>query len=256
MTRWLNSTLLLTLGLISANAHAQSEPLQVAVAANMTAPMQALAPLFEAKTGHKLALSFGSTGKFYAQIQHGAPFEVLLAADQATPKRLAQENLAKADTAFTYALGTLVLWSADAKRITQGEEILNEPGQLRLAIADPKLAPYGKAAQETLEALNRWDLWQGHIAMGENIGQTYQFAASGNAQLGFVALSQVWENGQLREGSLWRVPTDLYTPIAQDAIVLNKGADNLSAQAFVTFLQSDEATKVLKSFGYQIPNKP
>lgn len=247
----------LAMNLVIASA-SQAQALQVAVAANMTAPMQKIAQAFEAQGGQELALSFGSTGKFYAQIRNGAPFAMLLAADQKTPSLLVKENLALADSQFTYALGTLVLWSLTPNLVDGQGEVLKAPtaAQLKgkLAIADPKLAPYGKAAWQTMEHLDVLERWQPHIIQGENIGQTYQFAATANATLGLVALSQVWSDGKLREGSAWIVPQSLYTPIAQDAVILEPGRDDPAAHALLKFLQSPVAQKILKSYGYRLPD--
>lgn len=245
MKQWLGIAALLVLPL-----SAQAGQVQVAVAANFTAPMQKLAPLFEAKTGHKAVLSFGATGKFYAQITHGAPFEVLLAADDETPAKLARENQGTGQ--FTYAIGKLALWSKDPALVDAKGAVLKDPRLARLAIADPKLAPYGAAAIETLTKLGLADALRPKLVQGENIGQTYQFVMTGNAPLGFVALSQVWADKQLKEGSVWIVPSHLHAPIRQDAILLNRGKDNAAASALLEYLKSDQARAVIRSFGYDL----
>ena len=228
----------------------QAAELSVAVAANFTAPMQKIAKAFEKETGHTLALSFGSTGKFYAQIKNGAPFEVLFAADDETPARLEREGQGVEGTRFTYAIGKLVLWSKQPGLVDDKGEVLRTGSFDRIALADPKLAPYGAAAMQTLNKLGLADTLRSKFVQGENIGQTYQFAASGNAQLGFVALSQVMENGQLREGSAWVVPATMHAPIRQDAIVLQRGQGNPAADALMQYLRGEKARAVIRAYGY------
>ncbi|MGF6214109.1 molybdate ABC transporter substrate-binding protein [Comamonas sp. 4034] len=231
-------------------AHAQADEVAVAVAANFTAPMQKIAAQFEKDTGHKATLSFGATGKFYAQINNGAPFGILLAADDTTPEKLAKEGKAVDASRFTYAIGQLVLWSKQANYVDDKGQVLKTGDYQHIAIANPKLAPYGLAAMQTLDKLSLTAQVQPRVVQGENIGQTYQFAASGNAQLGFVALSQVMEGGQLREGSAWIVPEAMHEPIRQDAIVLNSAKDNPAAKALMEYLKGDKARAVIKSYGY------
>ena len=240
----------IALCLLLASPLALAEQAQIAVAANFMAPMQQMAPAFEAATGHKLLLSSGSTGKFYAQIKHGAPFDVLLAADDETPIKLEQEGAAVAGSRFSYAIGKLVLWSASADGVDAKGEVLRLGKFQRLAIANPKLAPYGRAAQQSLQALGVWDGLQGKLVMGENIAQTQQFVASGNAQLGLLAQSQVWRDGKLGSGSVWPVPENLHAPIRQDAVLLQKGKHNPAAQALINYLRSDVAKAVLRTYGY------
>ena len=238
-------SLLLALG---ASAHA--DEVSVAVAANFTAPMQKIAALFEKDTGHKAVLSFGATGKFYAQINSGAPFGILLAADDTTPEKLAKEDKGVDASRFTYAIGQLVLWSKQPNYVDDKGAVLKTGDYKHIAIANPKLAPYGLAAMETLGQLGLTEQVQAKTVLGENIGQTYQFAASGNAQLGFVALSQVMEDGKLREGSAWVVPEAMHQPIRQDAIVLNGAKDNAAAKALMDYLKGDKARAIIKSYGY------
>jgi molybdate transport system substrate-binding protein len=235
------------------SAHAQAAEVAVAVASNMTAPMQKIAAAFEASTGHRAQLSFGSTGKFHAQIRNGAPFDVLLAADDETPKKLDHEGLTAPGTRFTYAIGRLVLWSVSASTVDANGDVLKHPGEMRLAIADPKLAPYGAAALQTLGKLGLGAQWRPHVVQGENISQAFQFASSGNAQLGFVALSQVMADGKVARGSSWIVPANLYDPLRQDAVILKRGADNEAARALAAYLRSDAARAVLRGYGYAIP---
>ena len=222
----------------------------VAVAANFIAPMRVIVEHFEQETGHKATLAFGSTGQFYAQIINGAPFGVLLAADETTPKKIEQQGLGIRDSSFTYAVGKLVLWSRDPSLIQNNSAILKTDQFKKLAIANPKLAPYGAAATEVLAKLGLTQLLAPKLVEGANIGQTFQFVASGNAALGFVALSQVFENGKLKSGSGWIVPANMHTPIRQDAVLLTRGKDNPAAQAFLTYLKSDPAKAIIRSFGY------
>lgn len=232
------------------SAPLRAAELSVAVAANFTAPMQKIAAAFEKETGHKLALSFGSTGKFYAQIKNGAPFEVLFAADDETPARLEQEGQSVAGTRFTYAIGKLVLWSKQPGLVDDKGEVLRTGSFERIALADPKLAPYGAAAMQTLTQLGLADTLSSKFVQGENIGQTYQFVATQNAPLGFVALSQVYAEGRVTEGSAWMVPEALYEPIRQDALILARGKDNTAAAELMRYLQGDAAKAVIRSYGY------
>jgi molybdate transport system substrate-binding protein len=225
---------------------------QVAVAANFTAPMRAIAAAFEQDTGHKARLAFGSSGKFYAQIRNGAPFQVFLSADDEKPARLEQAGMAVAGTRFTYAIGQLALWSAKAGYVDNKGEVLKQGAYAHLAIANPKLAPYGAAAIEVLKNLGLLETVQPRLVQGENIAQTYQFVASGNAELGFVALSQVTRDGRLTQGSAWIVPAHLHAPIRQDAVILANGKDNAAASALMAYLKSDKAKAVIRAYGYGI----
>lgn len=223
----------------------------VAVAANFAAPMKIIAQDFERATGHRAVLSFGSTGQFYAQIKNGAPYALLLAADAHTPAKIEKEGLGVTGTTFTYAIGQLVLWSKTSGRVDDRGEILKSGNFSKLAIANPKLAPYGAAAIEVLNHLGVMSQVKPKIVEGANIAQTYQFVFSENADLGFVALSQVYENGKLKQGSGWIVPTSLHSPIKQDAIMLNPGRDSPAAIALLTYLRSDAAKAVIRKFGYE-----
>jgi len=224
-----------------------------AVAANFTAPMQQIAELFQKESGHTVKLSFGSSGKFYSQIKEGAPFDVLLAADEKNPKLLEQEGLAVADTRFVYALGKLVLWSEKPGFVDDKGAVLGKGEYNKIAYADPKLAPYGLAAQETLQKMNLWDKVQSKMVTGESIAQTYQFAATGNAEMAFIALSQITKDGKITEGSWWIVPADMYSPIKQAAIQLTAAKDKTAAQAFLAFLKSAKAVAIIRGFGYGLP---
>jgi molybdate transport system substrate-binding protein len=231
---------------------AQANDVQVAVAANFTAPMQKIAAAFEHDTGHKAVLAFGATGKFYAQIVNGAPFEVLLAADDETPAKLEAEHRTVPGTRFTYATGKLVLWSAQDGYVDAQGQVLKTGDVAHLAIANPKTAPYGAAAVETLHKLHVYERVQGKLVQGENIAQTYQFVVTGNAPLGFVALSQVYRDGKFTSGSGWIVPESLHAPIRQDAVILAKGSANPAAKALADYLKSDKAKDIIRSYGYAL----
>jgi len=244
-------TLPLLLALL-ATLPAIADEVQVAVAANFTGPMQVIAALFERDTGHKASLAFGATGKFYAQISNGAPFEVLLSADDETPAKLVKEGNAIAGTPFTYAIGKLVLWSADPKLVDAKGAILKKGGFKHLALANPKAAPYGAAGLQVMSKLGVAEAIKPLLVQGENISQTHQFISTGAAELGFVAYSQVIKNGQVGAGSGWIVPGNLYDPIRQDAVILAKGKDKPAAIALMTYLKGDKAKEVIKSFGYEL----
>ena len=231
---------------------AQAAEVSVAVAANFTAPMNAIAAEFAKDTGHIAKPAFGATGKFYAQIKNGAPFQMLLSADDETPAKLAQEGLADAASRFTYAVGTLVLWSAKPGVVNSNAEVLKKNQFNKLALANPKLAPYGKAAVEVLTGMGLLESITPKFVLGENIAQTYQFAMTGNAELGFVALSQVMKEGKVGSGSAWIVPGKLHTPIRQDAVILSAGKGNPAAEALVKYLKSDKVKAIIKAYGYDI----
>lgn len=231
---------------------AYADEVQVAVAANFTTPMQQIAADFEKDTGHKAVLSFGATGKFYAQITNGAPFEVFLSADDETPAKLEKELLIAPHSRFTYAIGKLVLWSAKEAYVDGKGEVLKTGDFKHLSLANPKTAPYGAAAIETLNKLGALERIESRFVQGENIAQAHQFVATSNAELGFVALSQVYKDGKITSGSAWIVPTNLYAPIRQDAVVLAKGKNNRAATALADYLKSDKARAVIKSYGYEL----
>ncbi|MFV3402478.1 molybdate ABC transporter substrate-binding protein [Pseudomonas sp. NY15463] len=236
---------------ISLNS-AWADEVQVAVAANFTAPIQAIAKDFEKDTGHTLVAAYGATGQFYAQIKNGAPFEVFLAADDTTPAKLEQENEIVPGSRFTYAIGTLALWSAKPGYVDAKGEVLKHNAFQHLSIANPKAAPYGLAATQVLDKLKLTEATKAKIVEGQNITQAFQFVSTGNAELGFVALSQVYKDGKVSEGSAWIVPSTLHDPIRQDAVILNKGKDNLAAKALVEYLKGPKAAAVIKSYGYEI----
>ena len=228
---------------------AAAAEINVAVAANFTEAAKEIAAAFERKTGNKALLSFGSSGQFYTQITQDAPFQVFLSADQERPEKAVAEGLAVPGSRFTYAVGKLVLWSRDPKVVT-GADTLKQGNFSKIAIANPAAAPYGAAAIETMKTLNVYDALQPKIVQGNNIAQTFQFIDTGNAELGFVALSQVVDRS---EGSRWLVSANLYAPIKQDAVLLKKGAGNEAAKAFLAFLKGPEAAAVEAKFGYGTP---
>lgn len=227
-----------------------AEEVRVAVAANFMAPMKELAPLYEKATGDKLVVSYGATGAFYAQIKNGAPFDVLLAADAKTPAKAVKEGHGVAGTTFTYAVGKLVLWSSDAALVKDQKALLH-PTVKKVAVADARLAPYGEAALQALDALKMKEAVEPKFVVSNNIGKTFQFVESGNTQIGFVALSQCFKNGAFTGGSGWVVPQDLYKPILQDAVQLKAGEKNAGAKRFLDYLKtSNEATAIREAYGY------
>lgn len=250
MTSIRTSIFVLVMSLTCA-APAFAETALVAVAANFADAAETLTPKFKAATGHDLKLTTGSTGKLYAQIGEGAPFDVLLSADAKTPAKLEEEGKAVAGSRFTYAVGQLALYSADAATVgADGKAVLENPKLRYIAIANPDLAPYGVAARETMQAMGLWDRLLPKIVMGQNIGQTFSLVSSGAAEVGFVALSAVKAPGKAPTGSYWQVPQEMFTPIRQDAVLLNPGADNPAAAAFLNFLKSPEALEVIAAYGY------
>jgi molybdate transport system substrate-binding protein len=236
--------------LLLAACCARAGEVQVAVAGNLAPVIERIAGAFARDTGHRAIVALGSTGKFYAQIRHGAPFEVLLAADDETPARLESEGLAVADSRFTYAIGRLVLWSASEGVVDGRGDILRQPARMRLAIANPSTAPYGLAAIETLRSLGVLESWKPHFVTADSIGQAFQFASSGNAPIGFVALSQVAEDGRVARGSGWIVPGRLHESLRQDAVLLKTGANNPAATAFLVYLRGNAARAILRRAGY------
>lgn len=227
---------------------AHAADINVAVAANFSNTLSAIVPLFERQTGHRVIVSAGSSGKLYAQISHGAPFDIFLAADEQYPKRLFDEGLA--EHPFVYAKGRLVLFSATSSRIRSGANSLRNSKIQHLAIANPATAPYGRAAKEAMRALGVWELLKPKFVYGESVAQAYQFAVSGNAELAFVALSQVMDAKRPISGNYWRVPASLHAPLKQSAVLLKQGSSNDSAKAFLRYLQSGEARAVMATYGY------
>ena len=218
----------------------------IAVAANFTDAAKEIASAFKAKSGHEAILSFGASGQIYTQIQQSAPYKVFLSADDERPKKLAEEGLAIQGSRFTYAIGKLVLWSKDQDLI-KGEATLKANAFSRLSIANPSAAPYGAAAIEVLEALNLYGTIKTKIVMGNTIAQAFQFIETGNAEIGFVSLSQITDN---KAGSRWMVPQSLYTPIRQDAILLKNGETDDASREFISFLKGPEARAIIEKYGY------
>lgn len=244
--------LILALVLLSVCAAVQAAQIRVAVAANFLGTLQKLAPLYQQASGNTLVLSSGASGAFYAQIVNGAPFDVFLSADAARPERLEREGLAVEGTRFVYAYGVLVLWSPAG--LIDGEGQVLKDGPFRhIAIADPAVAPYGVAAEEVLRALGVLEALDAgrRVARGKSIGQTYAHIATGAAELGFVALSQLQGEGGI-PGSYWIPPRTLYSPIAQQAVVLRRANDVAAARHFVDWLRSDEARAVIRRDGYEL----
>jgi molybdate transport system substrate-binding protein len=249
-TRMLSAALGLFAGL-AISAQAMAGQTNIAVAANFTDAAKEIAAAFKAKTGHDAVLSFGATGALYTQITQDAPFEILLSADAERPKKAVDDGLGIADSRFTYAIGKLVLWSKNAE-LVKGEETLKSGAFTKIAIANPTAAPYGAAAIETMKALKLEEALQPKIVQGNSIAQAFQFIDTGNAELGFIALSQLTSK---TEGSRWMVPQTLYSPITQDAVLLKKGASNEASTGFMTFLKSAEARAIIEKFGYAIDSQ-
>lgn len=243
----------LTLLLMLVTSSARAEEALVAVAANFVAAAVAIETEFEARSDYSIKLAVGSTGKLYAQIINGAPFDVLLAADAERPLRLEEAGYAVPGSRRTYAVGQLVLWSRDDRRLSgDGESVLRAAEFRRLAIANPRLAPYGAAAVEVLKALGTYPLLRDRLVMGENVLQAHTMVASGNAELGLIALSLLTEASRASSGGRWLVPAKLHAPIRQDAVLLENGANNPAAIAFLDFLSTDVATRVTESYGYRV----
>jgi molybdate transport system substrate-binding protein len=240
----------LTLLFVAYATSLRAEQALVAVAANFSAPMQQIALAFQKDTGHQLKLSFGATGGIYAQIKNGGPFDVFLSADQLTPQKIEAEGLGVPQTRFTYATGQLVLWSKQDGLVDDKGQVLRSKNIQRIALANPKLAPYGAAALEAMTQLGLLDELKPKLVQGDNIAQTYQFVSTQNAQLGFVALSQVFADGKITSGSGWVLPSSLYKPILQDAILLKNGKDNSAAKALMLYIKGDKAKEMIKRFGY------
>ncbi len=231
---------------------AHADDIHVAVAANFQATLKTLARRFEQQTGDRVLISTGSTGKLYAQIRQGAPFEVFLAADDQRPALLEQQGFAIRGSRFSYALGKLVLWSREPGKVDPRGEALRHGKIRRLAIANPKTAPYGRAAQQTLHAMGLWHDWQPRLVRGENVGQTMQFAVTGNVDAAFVALAQVPQSDGAPSGSVWIVPESDYQAIEQQAVLLRTAGSTQAARRFVQFLQSDGAREWIAREGYGV----
>ncbi|WP_299593853.1 molybdate ABC transporter substrate-binding protein [uncultured Microbulbifer sp.] len=229
---------------------ARGDETTIAVASNFTAPMQAMVNQFEAQSAHRVKVAFGSSGKFFAQINHGAPFDAFFSADAEKPARLIAQGLAEKTSLRTYAEGKLVLWSRRDGFVDDQGLVLKSGQFHKLALANPKLAPYGAAAIEVLQHLKLAQSTRSQWVQGENISQTYQFVASGNADLGLIALSQVMRDGKITEGSAWLVPDSFYGPIRQDAVILKRGRENPALLAFWLFVKSPAAQATIRRYGY------
>ncbi|NKB80913.1 MAG: molybdate ABC transporter substrate-binding protein [Nitrospirales bacterium] len=232
---------------------AMANEVRVAVASNFLATLNEITKTFERDTGHGVTISSGSSGKLYAQIRHGAPFDVFFSADVERPRRLEAEGLVAQGSRFTYAVGRLTLWSADPNLITKdGKMILSKRRLDYLAMANPKTAPYGAAAKSTLQGLGMWEAWKDRVVQGENIAQTFQFVFSHNAQLGFVARSQVLDPKLKGAGSHWDVPVDLYAPLRQQAVLLVNSQQAKAASAFLDYVKQTKSREIIERFGYGV----
>jgi molybdate transport system substrate-binding protein len=251
MTERTPRTFLALLAGLTFSTSVLAEEVQVAVAANFSAPLQAIARAFEQDSGHRLVAAFGASGQLYAQILHGAPYEVLLSADASTPAKLESAGTGVPGSRFTYAIGSLVLWSAQEGYVDANGEVLERNQFQHLAIANPKAAPYGLAARQVLDRLGLSEALAGKLVEGQSITQALQFVSTGNAELGFVALSQVYQDGRLGSGSAWVVPETLYAPIRQDALLLKKGEHNPAASALLEYLKGPNAAAIIESYGYK-----
>jgi len=232
--------------------HAHAAQVSVAVASNFAQPMQEIAAAFEQSSGHRVVLAFGSSGRFYAQVRNGAPYQLLLSADEDIPARLEGEGLALEGTRFTYARGRLALWSATPGKVDAQGKVLRNGDFRRLAVASPRLAPYGAAAMQVIDRLGLAKQLQARIVQGENIAQAHQFVATGNAELGFVAWSQVQSQGRIGAGSGWLVPAEMHAPIRQDAVLLRTARDQPQALALAAFLRSETARTIIRRHGYEL----
>lgn len=236
--------------LLSGPTTALADEINIAVASNFAEPIKEIASRYEARSGHRIKLVFGSTGKHYAQIRHGAPFAAFFAADARRPELLEKEGIARPGSRFTYAVGRIVLWSPQRGYVDNQGSILQQKPFRHLAIANPRLAPYGQAARQFLQSRGLWEGLQDRLVRGENIGQTFQFVRSGSAELGFVAYSQVKRPGHPLTGSLWEIPPSEYAPIEQQAVLLEESP---AARGFIEFIRSEEAIGIIRGFGYGLP---
>lgn len=241
----------MVLGVLSSSVCAGE--VSVAAAANFAAPMERIVALFQKESGHTVKVSLGASGKLYAQIKGGAPFDVFLSADEELPKQLMQEGLAVSGSRFVYATGRLVLWSAQSGFVDEKGVVLNRGNFNMLAIANPRFSPYGVAAKETLTKLTMWNSIQRKLDKGDDVTQTYQLAATERDDLAFIALSQVMRDGRVTAGSWWLVPPELHNPIRQSAVLLSGAKDQAAAKAFLAFLKSEKARAVMRGFGYEVP---
>ena len=250
--RLLLSSLSALLWVAFTHTAAHAAEAQVAVAANFAEPMKAIAAVLQKTSGHTLKISTGASGAFYTQIKTGAPFDVFLSADNERPEMLEKDGLAQPGTRFTYATGKLVLWSVRPGRVDGQGAVLKAADLGKVAFANPKTAPYGAAALQVLDKLGLKDALAPKLVQGESIGQTFNFVKTGNADVGFVAMSQVLEGGKLKGGSAWIVPAKYHEPIVQDAVVLKRAANNPAAKAWMALLHSAGAKDLIRSYGYAV----
>ena len=243
--------LIATLLLFLSPAMTRCDEIRVAAASNFRDALEEISVEFEKQSSHDVVLIFGATGKHYAQVVHGAPFDVFFAADTARPERLEKEGLAVAGSRFTYAIGRLALWSTNADLVDPEGRVIGQGEYRHLAVANPDLAPYGRAAKETLQSIGLWETVSRRLVTGENIGQAFQFVASGNAELGLVAWSQLQHGGPGTAGSWWLVPDTLHEPIEQQAVLLRPGP---AAESFLAFVQSAKSLEILSAHGYGVPD--
>ena len=236
---------------ISSAGIVRAETATIAIASNFGEVARHLVDEFESISGHDLTLVMGASGRFYAQISNGAPFDAFLSADSDKPAELIESGLALSDSVFTYAIGRLALWSNDETLVKDNASALSISGSHKIAYANPRLAPYGKAALEVIKALSLFNVLEGKLVQGENIAQTYQFVFTGNADLGFVALSQILQGGTLGSGSAWVIPKSLHSPIRQNAVLLARARDNLAANEFMRFLKMPASRSIIRSYGYE-----
>ena len=229
-----------------------AESLTIAVASNFADTAKQLVEEFEADSGHDVQLIPGSSGRFFAQILNGAPFDIFLSADREKPAALVEAGLAKSESRFTYAIGRLALWSRDQTLVSGDASVLQTDKFKKLALASPRLAPYGKAAREVLNKYGLYDELSARLVQGENIAQAYQFVFTGNAELGFVALSQVMKGEALDSGSAWIVPGDLHLPIRQDGVILTNGVSVNASEAFMNFIKTPASRAIIASYGYGV----
>lgn len=241
----------IAIGTLLASTLVNAAEIRVAVAANFAQTLKEIVTVFEKDTGHKVALTQGSTGKLYAQISQGAPFDVLLSADDETPEKLVREGKAVTGTQFTYAVGRLALWSPKSDMVDEGGQVLKTDKFRFIAIANSRVAPYGRAAVQVMQKLGVLNLIEPRVVQGESITQTFQFVSTGNAQLGFVALSQIIDHGKIKSGSAWIVPETMHEALKQDAVLLNSAKDAAAATTLLNFLKSDKAKKIIAAHGYQ-----
>lgn len=247
-----NLKLFITSSLLLCCSFTFAGEVNIAVAGNFFRPLQALAKRFEHQHDDKVNIAVGSSGKLYAQITNGAPFDVFLSADQLRPSTLVEKNLAINGSQFTYAKGKLVLWSGDPTVVDKQGKRLISKNLKHLAIANPKLAPYGVQSIAALKNLGIYELLQEKIVFGQSIGQAFQYVSSNSIKQGIVAMSQVTRDGEITEGSAWVIPADLYQAIQQDAVLLNEGQHNPVAIAFLAYLKTEEGINIIRSFGYEV----